>query len=179
MKNKSCLSGRLDVKAFTLIELLVVVLIIGVLAAVALPQYKMAVVKSRLATIRPLLATIKQAEESYYMANGEYTNDWDVLGVDLSACATVAYDNGLSDVKRCDNSFLIDPLSNSTPNLNVAYCPDFISSSNLSGMGIYGNCKTSGDFEYKVWLTHSDYPDKIECIGRTNLGNKICGSLSL
>lgn len=41
-------------KAFPLIELLVVVLIIGILAAIALPQYTKTVEKSRLATVIPL-----------------------------------------------------------------------------------------------------------------------------
>ncbi len=170
--------------AFTLIELLVVVLIIGILAAVALPQYKLAVVKSRLATLRPLLASVKQAEEAHYIANGGYTNDWDVLGVDLSACTTVTYSNGsANDVRKCDNYFLMDPLNgpvtdSNSYNLVVSHCPDLLRT-NLEGNGIYGNCQTQGDFEYKVWLTHSPYPDKIECVGRTSLGNKVCGSLNL
>ncbi len=74
MKNK---------QAFTLIELLVVVLIIGILAAVALPQYQKAVWKSRYTTVKILAEAIANAEEHFYLANGEYTTDLDALSISL------------------------------------------------------------------------------------------------
>ena len=88
-------------KAFTLIELLVVVLIIGILAAVAVPQYQKAVEKSRATQALAVLKTIGQAQDAYYMANGEYAKSLDDLPVDISWTGTEkwvndypAYSNG-------------------------------------------------------------------------------------
>ena len=70
-------------RAFTLIELLVVVLIIGILAAVALPKYQMAVEKSHAAEALVVLRRIVDAQEIYYMNNGEYTFDFSNLDADI------------------------------------------------------------------------------------------------
>ena len=71
-------------QAFTLIELLVVVLIIGILASVALPKYQLAVDKSRYVTMISAARSIENAQDAYYMANGQYASDWDELDVSIS-----------------------------------------------------------------------------------------------
>ena len=59
---------------FTLIELLVVVLIIGILSAVALPQYTKAVEKSRAASAWTILNGMRTAAETYSLANSSFTS---------------------------------------------------------------------------------------------------------
>ena len=68
---------------FTLIELLVVVLIIGILAAIALPQYQKSVEKARAAEAMLFLDSLNKAEEAHYLAAGEFTQDLDSLDIEM------------------------------------------------------------------------------------------------
>lgn len=72
---------------FTLIELLVVVLIIGILAGVALPQYKKAVNKARVAEYKTNLSTLYKAAQVYLLADPSFTiENLTDLDIEIPAC---------------------------------------------------------------------------------------------
>lgn len=68
-------------KGFTLIELLVVVLIIGILAAMAMPQYFKAVERSRMTEAVTLLGNIAQAQQRKFLQINKYTTNFATMDV--------------------------------------------------------------------------------------------------
>ena len=72
-----------NTNAFTLIELLIVVLIIGILAAVALPQYQKTVEKSKATQALTLLKSVYNAAKAYQLANGNWPEDFESLAVTI------------------------------------------------------------------------------------------------
>ena len=70
-------------KGFILIELLVAVLIIGILAAIALPKYESAVEKARMSEAIVNVKTIFEASERYRLATGTCPDDIDDLDVNI------------------------------------------------------------------------------------------------
>lgn len=69
---------------FTLLELLVVVLIIGILAAIALPQYQLAVDKAEFSKYQSMVGSLRNAYNEYVLTYGVGTKNFENLSLTIS-----------------------------------------------------------------------------------------------
>jgi len=74
---------NVDKHGFTLVELLIVVLIIGILSAVALPQYQKAVARAKYARLKVMGTKIAEVERLYYWQHARWTTDFSELDLDF------------------------------------------------------------------------------------------------
>lgn len=146
---------------FTLIELLVVILIIGILSAVALPQYNQAVLKARYSEMQTIIAAYKTAAEAYYMANGEYPKYWNDM--DLTPPAGCSASNSSGGRMDCNNK---------------GFDIDLYDNTNINFLGFYrsGNVLQAA---YAQWLDVSEHPGQRECwaFDRVSAAHALCRSL--
>ena len=70
-------------KAFTLIEVLIAVIIIGILAAIAVPKYQIAVAKTRFASLKDVTNKIVEAQEYHHLLKGSYARKFEDLDIQL------------------------------------------------------------------------------------------------
>ena len=149
---------------FTLIELLVVVLIIGILAAMAMPQYFKAVERSRMAEAITLMDSITKSQRRKFMQTNRYAENFEGLDVSPKGATGMHYftkGNPWTDGGGNGFDIYIVPSSGFTDGL--------VRASRMSDRGVL-----SASLQYRYQLQRYYQSDNVQCYGFNQAGMELC-----
>ena len=148
---------------FTLIELLVVVLIIGILAAMALPQYFKAVERSRMTEAITIMDSIVKSQRRKFMQTNDYA--YDFRGLDVApkgASETIYFTKGDPETGEGGNGF------------RIAMLPfNFTGSFLIANRMVDGNT-SHPSLQYQYGLYRYFQSDNVTCSGNNQAGQELC-----
>lgn len=161
MNNKHLYTYSLPAKAgFTLIELLVVVLIIGILAAVALPQYELAVTKSRLAEVYTVVHKIEQNLTMIELSDASFASNEEAAQAWLEDVGLPVEEGGIGGVSHAVSK-------------NFCFAP--------SPYGLFITPKPcsvdTADYMFGFAPKTANTARQFSCQGNSAFGKKLCKSL--
>ena len=150
---------------FTLIELLVVVLVIGILAAMAMPQYFKAVERSRMTEAITIMDSIVKSQRRKFMQTNRYANEFE--GLDVSpkgATGRIYYTKG-------------DPVTGAGGGngfrMTLSMNGSFRSSEMNAVRMVDGNYRHPS-LQYQYVLERNYQSDNFSCRGYNQAGRELC-----
>ena len=151
---------------FTLIELLVVVLIIGILAAMALPQYFKAVERSRMAEGVTLMDSVVKAQRRKFMQTNRYAQEFRALDVSPKEAKGHRYfTKGDPETGAGGNGFEIRlyPVNLGSFTAAEAYAVRVVDENYLDP-----------SLQYRYSLRRYYQSDNVTCMGHNAAGRELC-----
>ena len=149
---------------FTLIELLVVVLIIGILAAMALPQYFKAVERSRMTEAVTLIDSIVKSQRRKFMQTNRYAERFEGLDVaPKGATGDTYFTKGDPVTGAGGNGFGIDILVG-----------ERFSSGSVAAFRVFNGDHRHSSLQYQYFLKRHYQSDNVSCQGYNVAGKELC-----
>ena len=148
---------------FTLIELLVVVLIIGILAAMAMPQYFKAVERSRMTEAVTLIDSVVKAQRRHYMQTNRYTEHFEGLDVTpKGARGNIYYSKGNPTTGAGGNGFVI------------VLTPRDFAGSYVAASRVFEGQDEHPSLQYQYFLSRRYQNDNVDCVAINQAGMELC-----